>query len=462
MTRTRNERLATLLAEAGWSRAQATAAYNRVVREAQHTDCATIGRSHVSMWVGGTMPSGMAPLILCQALSRHLRREITPDELGFAVPRPAGQRPARWDGNPVTALTELGRTDLDANRRDLLAGAVYSAVSLALPDAAWWRAKAEEPTTPHSRRQRCVHREDVLAVRQLTTAFSNIDQLRGGGHGRKALVQYLNSDVAALLRGTFPNEQVKRDMFAAASELAYLSGWMAFDNNEQVLAQKYFHLALRLAAPAAAPPLAGHILRAMAHQAVDLGFYKLSLELSAASVEGQRYRSATPRERALLGVVHARGLAATGQGQAAAKALLRAEDDLLAAGDAIEEPSRMFFFTEASLAHETACALRDSGDHQGAIREFRRSAQTRGTAFRRTHAVTLGYLGAAQIAAGHVEGACATWGKALDAMEEGIHSSRARKTIVDMRNLLSPFRRRRIPLLAELDARGASYLAHVD
>ncbi|WP_218126011.1 hypothetical protein [Sinosporangium album] len=351
---------------------------------------------------------------------------------------------------------------MDANRRDLLASTVYSAVSLTLPDAAWWQTKAEEPTTPRSRRQRCVGREDVLAVRQLTTAFSKIDQLRGGGHGRKALVQYLNSDVAALLCGTFSNEQVKRDMFAAASELAYLSGWMAFDNNEQVLAQKYFHLALRLAAPASAPPLAGHILRAMAHQAIDLGFYELSLELSTASTDGQRYRSATPRERALLGVVHARGLAATGQRHAAAKALLRAEDDLASAGDTIEEPSRVFFFTEASLAHETACALRDSGDRQGAIRQFRHSARTRGSAFRRTHAVTLGYLGAAQIAAGHVEEACSTWGKALDAMEEGIYSSRARQTIVDMRNLLSPFRRRRIPPLAELDARGASYLAHVD
>jgi hypothetical protein len=92
-----------------------------------------------------------------------------------------------------------------------------------------------------------------------------------------------------------------------------------------------------------------------------LGACKQGLDLAAASVKGQRYQSATPRERALLGVVHARGLAANGMKQAAAKALVRAEDDLASASDGIEEPDRTFFFGEASLAHETACTLRDLG-----------------------------------------------------------------------------------------------------
>ncbi|MFI1398559.1 hypothetical protein [Streptomyces sp. NPDC020681] len=78
------------------------------------------------------------------------------------------------------------------------------------------------------------------------------------------------------------------------------------------------------------------------------------------------------------------------------------------------------------------------GDRPRAIREFRHSVRTRGAAFRRTHAVTLGYLGATQIAGGGVEEACATWGSVLDAMEDGIYSGRARQAVVDMRRLLSP------------------------
>ncbi|MFE7317899.1 Tat pathway signal protein [Streptomyces sp. NPDC057555] len=351
--------------------------------------------------------------------------------------------------------------DLDANRRKFIGGAVYSAAALALPGEQWWQAAAKPPEPTPSPLQH-VGRTDVAMVEELTVAFSRMDQQRGGGHGRKAVVQYLHADVGNLLRGRFPSEQVRRDMFSAAGELAYLSAWMAFDNGEHAVAQRYFLLAAKLAARADNPPLVGHIMRAMAHQALDLGFFKESLELSSASVEGQRYLAATPRERALLGVVHARGLAANGRKRAAARALLRAEDDLASAHDGVPEPHRTFFFSGAALAHETACTLRDSGDRQGAIRQFRHSIRTRGAAFRRTHAVTLGYLGATQINNGSVEEACATWSGLLDAMDEGIYSGRARQAVLDMRKLLSPYRHRGIPAVVEVDARAASYLARVD
>jgi hypothetical protein len=76
--------------------------------------------------------------------------------------------------------------------------------------------------------------------------------------------------------------------------------------------------------------------------------------------------------------------------------------------------------------------------------------------------VTLGYLGATQIAGGSVEEACATWSGVLDAMEEGIYSGRARQAVVDMRRLVSPYRHRGIPAVTALDTRAAAYLARVD
>ncbi|GAA2770093.1 Tat pathway signal protein [Nonomuraea dietziae] len=457
MARTRNERLAALLSEAGWSRTQAANEFNRAAQHLQQATAAGIGRSHISMWIGGTQPSGAAPVILCQALSHRLNRLITPDELGFAGPGSAPGVPD-WRADPLPALTDLGRNDLDPDRRRLLVSAGYSAAWLALPGEAWWRAMTELPP-PSPGTARRVSSGDVATVQEFTLAFSHIDQRRGGGHARKALVQFLRSEVTSLLSGTFSSDQVRRAMFAAAGELTYLSGWMAFDNGEHALAQQYFALALKLAARSADEPLSGHILRAMAHQALDLSLHRQGLELSAASLHGQRYASATPRERALLGVVHARALASTGDRQAAAKALLQAENDLAAASAEIPEPNRTFFFGEASLAHETACTLAACGDRRGAVRHFQRSVRTRGEAFARTHAVTLGYLGAVQLATGVVEEACATWQRALEAMEEGIHSGRARQTVVDMRRLLSPYRRRQIPAVASLDARAAAYLA---
>ncbi|MEU7061490.1 hypothetical protein [Streptomyces sp. NPDC046197] len=144
---------------------------------------------------------------------------------------------------------------------------------------------------------------------------------------------------------------------------------MAFDNGEHDIAEPYFALGLKLAARAADTPLSGHILRAMAHQALDLGLFSKALELSTASVASQRYQSATPRERALLGVVHSRCLAATGQDKKATKMLLQAEDDLRGAHDGIEEPARTFFFGEASLAHETVVCLGAPQNAKGNVEE---------------------------------------------------------------------------------------------
>jgi hypothetical protein len=456
--RTRNERLDALLREAGWSRAQTATAFNRVAVQSQAP--AGIGRSHVSMWVGGTTPAGDAAVVLCEALSRRLKRLVTPGELGFAAPGMTAGGALQWDADPLAGLADLGRADLDPERRAILTGSIYSAAALALPAQPWWDAMAAAPAMP-LRRQR-TGRGDVETVRQLTAAFSRIDQRRGGGHGRRGLAQYLRSDVAELLQGTFADDDVRRDMFSAASEVSYLSGWMAFDNSEHAIAQQYFILAVKLAARADDAPLSGHILRAMAHQAIDLGQHKQGLDLAAASVDGRRYAAATPRERALLGVVHARALAANGLNKQASRALLKAEDDLAQAGDGIEEPDRTFFFGEASLAHETACTLRDTGDRVGAISQFQRSVHVRGAAFRRTHAVTLGYLGATQVAGGAVEEACSTWSMALDAMEDGICSGRARQCALDMRVLLSPYRHRGIAAAAELDHRARKYLAEVD
>ncbi|NIL64800.1 hypothetical protein [Salinispora arenicola] len=238
----------------------------------------------------------------------------------------------------------------------------------------------------------------------MVSLFSRVDQRRGGGHARTAVVQYLTADVSVFLRGRYVDERVRRDMFTAASELAYLSGWMAFDNGEHALAQRYFSSSVKLAAEAGDPAMAAHVLRAMAHQAVDLGHHREALELSSASIDRSRYLAASPRERSCSAVVHARALAVNREPKAAAEALLRAESDLSAASEGDDEPGRVFFFGQASLGHETACTLASTGDLRAAVSQFRLSVRTRkASSFTRTHAVTLGYLGLVQARQGELE-----------------------------------------------------------
>lgn len=457
MARTRNTALAAVLAETGWSQTQAAAAFVRVASECGARDEMRVTRSHVSMWVSGTRPSGQAPHILCETLSRKLGRRVTLAETGLAGSTEPSEGGSDWSVDPLTKLAELGSDDLDMHRRKMLAATAYSVAGLALPPTAWWEAAsvtAQERRPVSSRR---VTADDIDDLRDLTGYFSARDQQRGGGKGRRALVEYLREEAAPLLSSRFTTEAMQRETYSAVAEMTYLAGWMAFDASEHRTAQRYLTLAARIAAEAGDGPLSGHILRALAHQAVDLGHPQRALELASASMSGDRYGQARPRERALLGIVHARALAATGDRTGTIAAITRAERDLSQA-DTGESPSRVGFFQEASLAHETACALRDLGQARDAEIHFQRSVATRRRQlYARTHSVTLGYLGAVQVRQGHLDEACATWTQALDAMS-GIHSGRARDVIVRMQSDLSPVRKRGGRHVAELDHRAHEIL----
>lgn len=298
---------------------------------------------------------------------------------------------------------------------------------------------------------------DIDDVRDLTTFYSARDQQRGGAAGRSALAGHLRDEAVPLLGSRFATEELRRDAYSAVAEMTYLSGWMAFDASEHRTAQRYLTLAARIAAEADDGPLGGHILRALAHQAVDLGHPRRALALTDATMSQDRYGQAGHRERALLGIVHARALAVGGDRVGTVRAINRAERDLSRAENE-EAPSRVGFFQEASLAHETACALRDLGRPLDAETHFQRSVATRGRQqYARTHSVTLGYLGAVQVQQGHLDEACATWNQALDAMT-GVQSGRARNVIVRMRSDLSPVRQRGGRHVAALDRRARDML----
>jgi hypothetical protein len=132
-----------------------------------------------------------------------------------------------WCVDTLIALTDLGKVDVDMERRRVLAAATYSVAALAVPDEPWWAQMAARGTTRVTASARSVGLGDLEAVREMASFFSRVDQRRGGGHARTALAQYLTSDVASYLRGRYPDERVRKDMFSVASKLAYLSGWMA-------------------------------------------------------------------------------------------------------------------------------------------------------------------------------------------------------------------------------------------
>ncbi|MDX2964400.1 hypothetical protein [Streptomyces acidiscabies] len=458
MARVRNIALAALLREAHWSQAQAAAAVARVAVESGAAELKAISRSHIAMWVQGTKPSGQAPHILRETLSRRLGRRLTLADLGLeAGPTGPASSSPDWSADPVTGLAQLGSDDLDMHRRKLLATAAYSAAGLTLPVASWWAAAPAAAASRQAVSFRLVTQADIDDVRKLTAFYSARDQQRGGAAGRSALAGHLRDEAVPLLGSRYRTQQHRRDTYSAVAEMTYLAGWMAFDASEHRTAQRYLTLAARLAAEAGDGPLGGHILRALAHQAVDLGHPRRALDLADASMSRTHYGQATSREKALIAIVHARALAADGDRLSTLAAISRAERNL-ARADNDDAPGRVGFFQEASLSHETACALRDLGHPLDAEAHFQHSVATRRRQqYARTHSVTLGYLGAVQVQQGHLDEACGTWGQALDAMA-GVQSGRARDVIVRMRGDLSPVRQRGGRHVAELDRRAREML----
>ncbi|MFD6094871.1 hypothetical protein ACFVWN_07430 [Nocardiopsis flavescens] len=450
-----NTKLKALISDLGWTQQQVATRFVRVAKEMGHPDLSRVGRSTISMWIAGTQPQGQAPAVLCEVLSRGLGRPVAPEEIGFAA-QPRSNTGFEWTTDTLAALADIGS---DVHRRRFIGASIYSAAGLALPQDMWWQQSVNTAHARTSRQRGASTQEDVEAIREATTLFQHLDQKRGGGYGASAAATFLTEEVLPALHRDSP-EPVRRDLFAAASELVYVLGWSSFDANRHGTAQHYLKLSVKLAAEAGDRALAGHVLRALAHQALDLGHYPQAADLTAASMDRPCYDAAGPRERALLGVVHARSLARIGDRRASAKALLQAEDDLSLATEEDDEPGRVWFFGQASLAHETARTLQATGDLDTAQREFERSVRLRAAEFSRTHAVTLGYLGEIQAARGEIEAACTTWSEALDSMR-GVRSGRVLNTVRTMRSQLNTFRGRGVKAVHEVDLRASQILRDV-
>ena len=125
----------------------------------------------------------------------------------------------------------------------------------------------------------------VAGIREMFALFQQMDVMRGGGHARTALVEYMNSYVVPLLKRKH-EPHVEQALYEAAAEQAYLLGWMAYDDGEHGLAQRYLIQALRLAETASATALGAHVLAGMSDQANLLGHPREALLLARAGRRG--------------------------------------------------------------------------------------------------------------------------------------------------------------------------------
>ncbi|GAA2925324.1 MFS transporter [Streptomyces thioluteus] len=423
--RTPNSGLADLLAEARWSLSQLALAVNRLGGESGLS--LRYDQSAVSHWLAGTMPRAQVRPLVVEALSRRLKRPVTHAEAGFGTPASVPE------GDVLEGLVDVGRADMDPSRRGVLTAGVYSA-ALAVPLFPHLTGRMSEPSKARGTVR--IGPGEVSTVRTMTERIADILDELGGGHARPMAAAFLVNTVAPYLRASAP-EHVRNDMLAAASDLVYLTGWMAMYEREHALGQRYYVKALELAGAAEDHLTYCRTLRGMSLQASNLGHGAKALELADAAAKASP--EAGPRLRAFLTGQQAHAAAMTGD-RHTAFARLHETETALSKADSRREAIGGY---DASAYHfHVSHVLYEVKDLPGSIRAMEESLRHQPRQQRQGRAHSHGLLAQRQFELGHLDAACAAWHAFLDDYVQ-LATSRGDEHFATMRRRIAPHGRAR-------------------
>jgi hypothetical protein len=332
----------------------------------------------------------------------------------------------------VEVVAELGRHDME--RRTFLTGALFSVAASVAPSRDWLLATLDEAGTAQGR----ISSEQVEAIRRTFGVFQELDVMRGGGHAREQLSTYLTSHVVPLLKSNDPTAETGRALYEAAAEQLYLLGWMAFDNGEHALAQRYLIQSLRLAQAAGSPELGAHVLAGLSDQATLTGHPDHAVQLAKAGRAGlaQGHSDACLAD---LWALQARAEAALGDAKAAARSVHLSETAFVNV-DHDNEPEWARFIDPAYLNGEYAHTFRDL-ERPDEAAHFARLSITESERQNRARRGSMAQAALSRSALDHHDlEAAASAGIAAAKLAATVKSSRSVEAIADLRSRLRDHR----------------------
>ncbi|WP_405766522.1 hypothetical protein OHU34_13880 [Streptomyces sp. NBC_00080] len=353
-----NAGLAALMQEADLSHKSLARAV--VAAAARSGEVITCDHTYVTRWLKGSIPRGNMPRFIADAIGRKLGRQLTIDDIGMgnaavsAVQTDLGLEFADKPETTAKTVADLWRADL----------ADAQALVRAQPDSAAWNAASlrwivAPPDGELTRTgNRAIGAVDVDMVRSTAEAFSMLDGKFGGGHARRALIQYLHTDVRPMLDGKY-SDDVGKELHSAVAEALLLAGWMSYDSGLHGIAQRYLIQALRMTQAAGDRLLGGSVLSAMSHQATFLGRYQDAATLARAAYTGPA-GILGPTMAAQFRAMEARALARLGDERGCDLALAEAELRL-GQRTSDSDPPYISYFDEVELAAEIGHCFRDLG-----------------------------------------------------------------------------------------------------
>lgn len=355
-----NDALAALMREAGFLKDDGSVGLKVFARAVSRHAGRDLTHTYVRRWLNGMTPRDeQTRKAITKALSERLGRRVDSHEVGFGGPRTVSPNlglsyPADVSEG-VASITGLWQADLDHVSALLTAPANIAAWNEA--SLSWLVSSRRDMANGSGKRT--VNAGDIAGIRSTTELFDRLDGQHGGGHARRALIEFLRSDLAALLRGRYTDE-TGHELFKAAAHATVLGAWMSYDAGLHGLAQRYFIQALHLAESTGDRLLGASILDAMSHQATFLGRYREAANLARAARMGTE-TAGSATALAHFYAMEARALARLGDAAACDRALTAAVREFERRTPE-NDPAEWFgYFNESELAAELGHCNRDLG-----------------------------------------------------------------------------------------------------
>lgn len=430
-----NEALIAWFTRTGWSRGELARQVRARARTTGNPQVACDTNSVRRWFYEGRRPRPPVPELLADVISERVGVRVSPVDLGLAD-SPLRDRALVYDPSftaTVDVITDLGRADVE--RRKILMSAVFAGAASIVPSREWLLSTLT--ADPHRR----IGQEDVQSVKNMFAVFQEMDVMQGGGSGRLALAAYMNEHVYPLLRAR-KTAPVHDSLLRAASEQSYLLGWMAYDNGEHALAQRYLIQSLRLAQESTDTALGAHVLAGMADQATLLGNPAEGVRLAQTGRLGLA-DGTSPACLSDLYALEARAHAVMGNARAADLAIGQSQD-VFTTVDYSTEPEWARFIDAAYLNGEYATAMRDVNRPADAARYARLSINAaRAQKRARRGAMSQAVLASSHLQDGNLEAAHAAGVRTID-LARRVKSSRTIDSVKDLRTRLNSLGRHQL------------------
>ncbi len=221
-------------------------------------------------------------------------------------------------------------------------------------------------------------------------------------------------------------------MYAAASDLTYLTGWMAMYERDHRTAQDYYTRALELAGHADDHVTYCRTLRGMSLQAANLGYGPRALQLADSAAEAAP--KAGPRLRAFLTGQQAHAASMVGDHRRARRLLTETETSLMKADSRRESIGG---YDQSAYAFHVSHVLYEGKDLPGSIGALQQALKAQPKNERQGRVHFNAVLAQRQLQHGHLDAACESWGRFLDDYEH-ISSARGDEHFETMQRRLNP------------------------